>query len=413
MSHQVLAGHRLVVMAPDIPWPPNRGGRADVWRRMQALRLQGAAIFLVYLYEPSEGSMPTKQDFEYVSRNVEGFARFPMRRGLFLTLVRLFRSFSLPWHAATRVPLKSERQRLFSELTSFAPTMVWLEGPWFGELAKEVSDDIGIPLVYRSHNVEFRYLQGQAKAASRLRDRLAWRVACVGLERYELALMRRAQTVFDISIDDMSYWRTRGIEGARWLPPLPEMALVDSDISQVAGDIVFSGNLRTPNNLLGLQWLTDKVMPLVWQQAPEARLRVVGSAPSSELRERIAALPNVDASYDVTSVRPFIFGARVLANPVFVGSGVQLKTLDMLSTDVPIVTRSQGLRGLPPDLSAILHIADEPAQFAAALLISRAGPDPWIDQRQIVRKQFSVNGIARTVAEGVTSLNRSQKIAYS
>lgn len=400
-KHRKLEGQRFVVLAPDIPWPANRGGRADVWRRILALRSQGAAVFLVNLFEAQGPLAPSAADLDHVRLHVDGYDCFPMRRNHLLTLKRLANAHTVPWHAATRVPTAEERTRLQERLKAFAPTAVWLEGPWFGELAKGLCGELNIPLAYRSHNVEFRYLRGQAGAAARLRDRIAWRLACVGLERYELGLMQRAQAVFDISIDDLAYWRTRGIEGARWLPPLPEMALVPCTDPAIAGDIVFSGNLRTPNNLQGLQWLIDAVMPLVWREAPDARLRVVGSGPSAEWRQRLAALHNVDASYDVPSVHPYVLGARALANPVFVGSGVQLKTLDMLSTDTPIVTRSQGLRGLPAELKSLLRVADEPESFAAALLAARSASDPWDAQRAIFRKQFGAEGIATTVATGL------------
>lgn len=401
LEKSLLKGHRLVVLAPDIPWPANRGGRADVWRRIQALRSQGAAVFLIHLFEPSGGLSPSEQAFDHLKRHVDGHACFPMRRGKWLTLKRLASAASVPWHAATRVPTPDERERVVAKVRAFAPTAVWLEGPWFGELAKEISSELQIPLVYRSHNVEFRYLRGQAKAAAQPRDRVAWHLACLGLEGYELALMSRAQVVFDISIDDMNYWRTRGILRSHWLPPLPEMALDPVASQPIPSDIVFAGNLRTPNNLLGLHWLIDEVMPLVWRQAPDARLRVVGSAPSPELREHIAAFPNLDTSFDVPSVQPYLLGARVLANPVFVGSGVQLKTLDMLSTDASIVTRSQGLRGLPSELKDMLRVADEPAAFASALVAARSGPDPWADKRQAYRQQFTALGVARTVASAM------------
>lgn len=396
-----LSGHRLVVLAPDVPWPANRGGRADIWRRLQALRAQGAAVFLLHLHEPSGPLAPTGAHRQHIEAHVDGYECFPMRRGRWLTLRRLAGASRLPWHAATRVPTPEVSARLRAAVRNFGPTAIWLEGPWFGELGVELAGTLGLPLAYRSHNVEFRYLHGQAAAAARRRDRLAWRLACIGLERYELALMQRAQAVFDISIDDMAYWRSRGVKGAHWLPPLPEMALTHSAEPPITGDIVFSGNLRTPNNLLGLHWLLDDVMPLVWRQAPDARLHVVGSAPDTSLRERLAALPNVDASYDVASVQPYVLGARALANPVFVGSGVQLKTLDMLSTDVPIVTRSQGLRGLPPELGRLLRVADDAPGFAQALLAARSGPDPWTTARAKLREQFSAPGIARTVAAGL------------
>lgn len=408
-----LKGHRLLVLAPDIPWPANRGGRADIWRRIQAFRLQGAEIFLVNLFEPSGPFMPTEDNLAHVRRHVDGYDCFPMRRGRLLTLKRLARVNKLPWHVATRVPTLAERERLLASVKAFSPTAVWLEGPWFGELAQAIANDLSIPLAYRSHNIEFRYLRGQAHAAARLRDQLAWRMACLGLERYELSLMLSAQAVFDISIEDMAYWRTRGVQRAHWLPPLPEMALNSCADEPIAGDIVFSGNLRTPNNLLGLRWLIDEVMPLVWKQAPDARLRVVGSSPNSALQEQLAKLPNLETNYDVLSVQPYVLGARVLANPVFVGSGVQLKTLDMLSTDVPVVTRSQGLRGLPPELKTILNVADEAAAFASALLVARARPDPWLMERRSFRQQFSPPGIAQTVALGMHSTNTNREQARS
>jgi glycosyltransferase involved in cell wall biosynthesis len=398
-----LAGQRLVVFAPDIPWPANRGGRADVWRRIQALRSQGAAVLLVHLYEATGPLVPTQAEWAHVKQHVDAHECFAMRRGRALTLRRLLNARHVPWHAATRVPEPPDATRIRAAVQAFQPTAMWLEGPWFGELACRFADEFAVPLAYRSHNVEHRYLLGQARAAKRLRDQVAWRLTCVGLARYEQQLMRRADAVFDISIDDMQFWRERGIQGAHWLPPLPEMALTATPVPPVSGDIVFSGNLRTPNNLLGLRWLLGEVMPKVWQQVPQARLRVVGSSPSAELRQELASQERVDTDFDVPSVQPYVLGASVLANPVFVGSGVQLKTLDMLSTDVPIVTRSQGLRGLPADLRNLLRVADDADAFAQALVAARTGPDPWVQARAGFRRQFSAAGIAQTVASALAA----------
>ncbi|MFG6443432.1 glycosyltransferase family 4 protein [Roseateles sp. LKC17W] len=408
-----LAGQRLVVFAPDIPWPANRGGRADVWRRIQALRSQGAAVLLVHLYEAGGPLSPTPADWAHVKHHVDAHECFPMKRGRALTLRRLLNARRVPWHAATRVPEPVDEARIRAAVQAFAPTAMWLEGPWFGELACKFADAFAVPLAYRSHNVEHRYLLGQARAAKRLRDQLAWRLTCVGLAGYEHMLMRRADAVFDISIDDMAFWQGRGIQGAHWLPPLPEMAMAATALAPVPGDIVFSGNLRTPNNLLGLRWLVGEVMPRVWQQAPEARLRVVGSSPSAELRDELARLARVDTDFDVPSVQPFVLGARVLANPVFVGSGVQLKTLDMLSTDAPIVTRAQGLRGLPAELRSLLRVADDADAFAQALIEARAAADPWLQGRAGFRRQFSAAGIAQTVGAALAACRPSSGIGHS
>ena len=79
LTDKPLKGHRLVVLAPDIPWPANRGGRADVWRRIQALRAQGAAVFLIHLHEPSGPLQPTEAHWQHLKQNVDGHDCFPMQ----------------------------------------------------------------------------------------------------------------------------------------------------------------------------------------------------------------------------------------------------------------------------------------------------------------------------------------------
>ena len=85
-------------------------------------------------------------------------------------------------------------------------------------------------------------------------------------------------------------------------------------------------------------------------------------------RAQLDAYPAPRSFFDVPSVNPYLFGAKVLVNPVSIGSGVQLKMLDMLMTDVPIVTRSQGVRGLPPEVVSQFDVVDATEEFASAIL---------------------------------------------
>jgi polysaccharide biosynthesis protein PslH len=58
----------------------------------------------------------------------------------------------------------------------------------------------------------------------------------------------------------------------------------------------------------------------------------------------LAGATGVELCADVPDPTIYLFGAKVLVNPVMTGSGVQVKMLDMLMTDAPIVTASQGTR---------------------------------------------------------------------
>lgn len=383
---------RIAVFAPDCPYPPNRGGRADVWRRLLALASGGHELMLVNLFEPSGPMAPAPGDLAAMDAKLARRFSFPIKRGAARTLRQLAGSPWLPWHAATRVPDADELAQLDAELDAFAPDLLLLEGPWFGEMVKRTARRLGRPYVYRSHNVEHRYLRSQAQAAAHRRDRIAWRLACIGLERYELALMRGARQVFDISEDDLAFWRARGVAGS-WLPPLPEQAFRDRPAGVQPSELLFLGNLSTPNNLHGLRWLVAEVLPRVRERRPDLVLTVVGSRPSPALVAELQAQPGVRLRADEPDVLPWLFGARVLANPVATGSGVQLKTLDMLMTDAPIVSRAQGLSGLPKRFASLLRIAETPADFAAEVLAALQAPVGADPARVQARTLFTPAGI--------------------
>ena len=384
---------RIAVFAPDIPYPPISGGRADIWRRILALRALGHQVMLVNLYEPAGRLAPLAQDLAAVDGVVTARFSFPMRRSRWRTLQQLAMAWHTPWHVANRVPDADEQPRLCAQLDAFAPDVLWLDGPWFGrevlaQLARRPSR-----LAYRSHNIEHRYLRGQAAAALRLRDRLAWRMACWGVARFERLLMNRADAVFDISVDDLAFWRNQGVQRLHWLPPLPELAVSAPPQQVVAGELVFVGNLGTPNNVRGVQFLLCEVLPLVRAQRPHTAVAIVGSNPTPAVKDWVAQSVGVTLHANVAAPMQHLFGARVLVNPVMTGSGVQVKMLDMLMTDCPIVTTTQGTRGLPPDMAALLHVADTAQAFADAVCHALAQGTVDTAARALARRQFGVEGV--------------------
>lgn len=392
---------RIVVFAPDVPYPPNRGGRADIWRRILALKSLGHAVMLVNLQEPSGPTAPTAADLADVDQVVDRRFSFPMKRGSLRTLRQLAMSWLTPWHAATRVPEPSEREVLDRMLGSFKPDLLWLDGPWFGPLAADIAHVLDLPLAYRSHNIEHIYLWGQAAAAVRLRDRWAWRLACIGVKRLQLRLMRSACAVFDISRHDLIYWQALGVQRLHWLPPLPELAVRADLPAPIHSDVLFMGNLRTPNNVRGVQFLVQEVWPRVLQVMPQARLRVVGSNPAPHVVDWVTAAQCCELHRDVSDPVAYLLGAQVLVNPVMTGSGVQLKTMDMLLAPGPVVSTSQGLRGLPDDTARAVAVADDAETFAQAVVQAlREGlSERAAGQRQVLRMRFSVAGLAHSLTE--------------
>ncbi len=395
----MIADLKLVVVAQEFPYPPSHGGRADVWRRLRAMKALGAKLALVCWFDDADGKRPSPAEQRAVEAVVEILEATPKQRGIKHDLLRLARiAAGVPSHAAARVMAKESLTRIIERLAAFAPDALLLESPYGGVFALSACQELNVPMFYRSHNIEHKYFQGQAAAAVSLRDRLAWRVACFHLAAFEQRMMDAAEISFDISADDSAFWTARGVRNSVWLPPLPEATsyagIVAKSIVQQDRELAFLGNLNAPNNVRGVRWLIEEVMPIVRQRRPQTVLTIAGSRPSIEIRTLVDEHSYVQLMEDIPDAPQFLAASRVLVNPVLTGSGVNVKTLDMLMTDRPIISTPQGVAGLVPEIKALCIVADSPGEFSDAVLMALAAPAVDYQAREAGRALFSIDAVA-------------------
>ncbi|WP_166454906.1 glycosyltransferase [Duganella aquatilis] len=389
---------RLLIVAQEFPYPPNHGGRADVWRRMRALQRLGCPLMLVCWCDDYD--QPSADHLQMVRQVADVVHVIVKRRGWRQDSLRLARiARGIPSHAAARMADTAADGPLMREVRAFQPHAVFLDSPYGGVFAREVSAQLALPLFYRSHNIEHAYFAGQAAASSSLKNRLAWNLARWHLHAYEHGLMSQALITFDISADDIKTWQAEGIRNAHWLPPLPEAVFDAAPVSTPAAgpQLLFLGNLRAPNNVRGVRWLIEDVMPLVWQRLPDARLTIAGSSPLPEVSALIATDPRLELRANVADAPGLMAAAGLLLNPVLSGSGVNVKTLDMLMTERPIVSTPQGVAGLPASLQSLCRVAAEPAAFAAQIVDGLAAPVIDVAARVRGREQFSLQAVAAAI----------------
>ena len=130
-------------------------------------------------------------------------------------------------------------------------------------------------------------------------------------------------------------------------------------------DLVFVGKMDFRPNVDAVLWFAHKVLPLIRQKVPEARLWVVGKDP----HPRLASLqedPAVVLTGWVEDVRPYIAGASVYVIPLRIGGGTRLKVLEAMGMGRAIVSTSLGCEGFDLVAGRDLILADEPEAFASA-----------------------------------------------
>jgi glycosyltransferase involved in cell wall biosynthesis len=99
-------------------------------------------------------------------------------------------------------------------------------------------------------------------------------------------------------------------------------------------------------NVEAVQFLVEKVWPLIKAKAPQTKLWIVGNAPTAE----IFAYQKKDTSITITGgipdIRDAFGGAQVLVAPVFSGKGTRYKILEAMASGTPIVATEIAVEGL-------------------------------------------------------------------
>jgi glycosyltransferase involved in cell wall biosynthesis len=135
----------------------------------------------------------------------------------------------------------------------------------------------------------------------------------------------------------------------------------------VSSSIVFVGNMSYHANTDAVTYFAQSIWPLIRRDAPELSFTIVGSNPTSEVRQ-LAQLPGIEVTGTVDDVRAYYRQAAAVAVPLRAGTGTRLKILEAMAAGVPVVSTAIGAEGLEASDGGVILIADSPERFAASIL---------------------------------------------
>ena len=279
--------------------------------------------------------------------------------------MKLLHALRTPFPAAA-LHLHTDYSRLRTAVEEFGPSLLWLESYTPALPATALAEALNLPLYYRSHNIEHRYLAAmiQAGGDAPLKTRLLQLLTHRTLEKFERTLLQRVRRVYDISPEDAAFWRQEFPgRDIRWLPPFAPENLPESS-PEKRYDFLFVGNLFTPNNRQALRWLIREIMPRIRKRLPGARLTVAGSSPGRDFSAELSRFSWLRLLADFDSPDRLFAQSRVVLNPILRGSGVNLKSVDALASGTPWVGTPQAMRGLPESLKRLLPPAGDARTFA-------------------------------------------------
>lgn len=138
-------------------------------------------------------------------------------------------------------------------------------------------------------------------------------------------------------------------------------------IPREPASVVISGKMSYHANVTMTLNFVSQVMPLVWQARPEVKVYVVGKDPAPQV-QALGNDPRVEVTGTVSDIRPYLWKASLSVAPIAYGAGIQNKVLEAMACGTPVVASSQAVSALAVTPGQDAWVADNPADFAAAIL---------------------------------------------
>ena len=266
-----------------------------------------------------------------------------------------------------------------------------------------------IKIIYYGHDLHFlrEYREYELTGdIQKKRDSDYWK-------SIEFSLMEKAAAAYY-----PSYVEEEAIHAVK--PELPVKAItayvyetflenIDMDFAKREG-LLFVGGFAHPPNADAVLWFAKEVFPLIREKL-DVTFYVVGSKVTEEIRalEQPGSGIVVKGFVSEEELAALYAGSRLVVVPLRYGAGVKGKVVEAIYNGSVIVTTSIGAEGIP-EAGDIMRIADEPEDFAGAVVSLYNDPDTCAAMcrktQAYIREHFSVDAAWKVIEEDFTRQER-------
>jgi GT2 family glycosyltransferase/glycosyltransferase involved in cell wall biosynthesis len=253
-------------------------------------------------------------------------------------------------------------------------------------------------VVYYGHDLHFQRMQAQAQVVG---DPVV-RSSAEAMYGTESALWQRVNISAYFSQEEVDEVKRRCPDADARLVQAYCFEHITRPTSPTPGrGLLFVAGFGHPPNVDAAAWLVREIMPRVWAEEPSARLKLVGSKPTDEVRALAGERVEVTGYVSDERLEALYRQARVAVVPLRFGAGVKHKVVEALAQGVPLVTTPVGAQGLPW-LNEACAIAEDPAVLAAHILRLLRDDAAWLAAAQraadLVQAHYSPASLRQQVA---------------
>ena len=131
-------------------------------------------------------------------------------------------------------------------------------------------------------------------------------------------------------------------------------------------ELIFNGNMNYPPNVESVEYLVNKIMPLICAKLPKVRLLISGASPN----KKVLALKSnrVEISGWIFDIRENFSKSKILVAPMQISIGLQNKLLEAMAMKLPCVTSKMANNALGAVPNHQVFVAETPEQYAQFII---------------------------------------------
>lgn len=378
---------RLLVLTPQLPWPPDQGAPIRNWNFLRYLGGDGHyKITLLSFARVGEfGTAIEEQARTVLAKYCDTVevVPAPASRSKIVRLQTLFtnpqpdlalRLISPPFLDKFRALIQTEKYE--AVLCEGLELALFVMATFQGQAQRP-------RLILDEHNAEW-LLQERAYRTDRQAGPKRWPAAAYSfgqarrLRRFEAKTSQFFDQLIAVSPDDKAALERIGV-AASLITVIPngiDLAEFEPhpEVAEEKESLVFTGTMDFRPNVDAVSWFVREVWPLVQKQKPHARFTIVGRRPTAQVRA-LGRVPGVEVTGSVPDARPYVWRSSLYVVPMRIGGGVRFKVLEALAMGKAVVTTPMGSDGINLVVGREAQVASESIPFARAILDLLDNPD--------------------------------------
>lgn len=345
------------------PLPPIDGGCVASHRLSIDLKNAGFEVKVVSMATAKHPFRPNLIPKEYLRTfRFEG-VHIDTNTSVLLSLKSFFSAISIQFHRFYHKQFADFLKKILQEEKFDIVVFDGLMTAFYHSDIRELTD---VPMVFRSHNVEWQLLRQRAESASNFLMKKMLIIETRKLLKFERETWFKMDLILPISQGDLEV-----IEKVpscstklKWLPF--SMDIDDSMRRGSKNKIFHLGSMDWKPNHDGVIWFLREVWPMVLSVKPHAELHIGGKG-----MESIIDLPEAVNTFiheQVDDVRAFVEPCQIMVVPIKSGSGTRIKVLQSLAWGRSIVSTSKGTRGMGLTHEKEVLVSDDARIFAGNIV---------------------------------------------